>query len=659
MPFAPQAPPPPALHAAGESAQDALVDSLRAMVAVSPQLVFDRLAEVTSPRERERLRRSAFLAAASAQPEWALKALPAAAAGNWTGDLPFRDACRLAKLAGPGDAAALMNAVVSRQPELAIREWPLYESLPHAREIFQQAAALVPDAAVAVASGNSPLAAAVREKLASHPLERVLGADVPAPVRARLAWFFPFVEGGSMTMDAALAAAETDYAAFRELARRRSGDAGPAVAAMLDRALTRLATEICLAFQQSPASGALLAKWAPREVYLLLAYSAPQDEDQYFAPIFDRYLAARGRGFAGDCSGSDFLLLPAFLEQALGARRLDAFLNFAADDSEAARWIAGLLESGSLDGAFTAADVIENTSGMGRLRALDRLLQQRAAASEDAEVTTALRARLKARLGSREDSPAKRDRGGESLPADRAPSPAPAGKNPSAQLIAGSLYDKDGVSLQRHLFYDDTDGVESFESFRSAYSGSPHWKWQDRGGWVLLTGGRGARQIRIAANEPIDLLSPANSGRQAEAALRRRAVSEYIAASGVPVSVIVHRGHSYHLDHTIDALPRSARIVFLGSCRGMARMREVVERSPRAAVIATRAAGTAKINDALLKALNEALLRNSVIDWPAFWSAQQARFHGNGDFASYVPPHRNAVAEFARELERVSQSGRR
>jgi hypothetical protein len=91
----------------------------------------------------------------------------------------------------------------------------------------------------------------------------------------------------------------------------------------------------------------------------------------------------------------------------------------------------------------------------------------------------------------------------------------------------------------------------------------------------------------------------------------------------------------------------------------MSRMREMVERSPRAAVIATRATGTAKINDALLKALNEALLRDSAIDWPMFWSTQRARFKGNGDFANYIPPHRNAAVEFARELERVSQAARR
>jgi hypothetical protein len=627
MLFAAQSPPPPATHAAAESAQDALVDSLRAVAAVSPQLVFDRLAEVTSPRERERLRKSAFLAAASSQPELTLQMLPGVLAAGWIGEIPFRDACRLAKVAQPDVAKVLMQAAVERQPELAIREWELYDSLPYAREIFRQAATLAPDAAVAVASGNSPSAAALRERLASHPLDGVLTADVPVPVRSRLAWFFPYIERGTLTMDAATAAAETNFSAFRALAKLQGNETETPVAAMLRRTLARLATDICQTFQQSPASGAPLAAWEPREIYLLLAYSVPQDEDKYFAPIFDRYLAPRGRSLAGNLTQPDLILLSSLLEQALGARRLDAFLNLAASDAEAARWIAQLLDDG-LNGAFVAADVIENMSGAGRLRAFDTLLKQHATGPERMEIIAALRSRLNARLGF--------------------------AKNPSAQLSTHSLFNREGLSLQRHLFYDDADGVESFESFRAAYSGSPSWKWEDRGGWILLTGRRNSREIRIVANVPVDSLSSTNSTSSAEMA--RRAVSEYITASGLPVSVIVHRGHSYHVDHTINALPRSARLVFLGSCRGMSRMREVVERSPRAAVIATRATGTARINDALLKALNEALLRDSAIDWPVFWSAQRARFNGNGDFANYIPPHRNAAVEFARELERVSQA---
>jgi len=174
---------------------------------------------------------------------------------------------------------------------------------------------------------------------------------------------------------------------------------------------------------------------------------------------------------------------------------------------------------------------------------------------------------------------------------------------------------KDAWMQQRHYFYDDEDGRESFASFRKAYR-EGGWSWTERDGRVTLRKGA----MRIEANAP---------GRE-------------FASEGTP-GVVVHRGHEFHVPKTLAVLPASVTFVFLGSCRGMGSVGEVLRLAPRADVLVTRATGSHTVNDPLLKALNEAALQGGV-QWDVFWRNQQERFRGNALFAEYVPPHRNAAA---------------
>ena len=122
-----------------------------------------------------------------------------------------------------------------------------------------------------------------------------------------------------------------------------------------------------------------------------------------------------------------------------------------------------------------------------------------------------------------------------------------------------------------------------------------------------------------------------------------------MSARGLEPAILIHRGHSYHVDKTIPYIRSSTKLVFLGSCRGLGKLDAVVENAPDAAVIATKAVGSHRINDPLLKTLNDELLRGSPsLDWPAFWAAQQARLGSTGLFADYIPPYRNRALAFLR-----------
>ena len=161
--------------------------------------------------------------------------------------------------------------------------------------------------------------------------------------------------------------------------------------------------------------------------------------------------------------------------------------------------------------------------------------------------------------------------------------------------------------------------------------------------------GRGVngRRIEIVANIPVDLQMPANFPLREAAAARQDAVTRALREHGWEPTVVVHRGHDHHFPQTRRLLRPAARLVFLGSCRGMESVEDVVTRCRRAQMIATHGTGTTAVNDTFLRALNRRLLSGAeTIDWDAFWASLEPVLGANGRFRDYVPPHRNEAARF-------------
>lgn len=183
-----------------------------------------------------------------------------------------------------------------------------------------------------------------------------------------------------------------------------------------------------------------------------------------------------------------------------------------------------------------------------------------------------------------------------------------------------------GLCVQRYVFHDDDDGVESFNSFLAAYANDPNWTVHRTADRVLLASrGGNPRRIEIYANVP----------------------SSKAAVNAPHPTVLVHRGHDHHFDATRKVLTHDARLVFLGSCRGMANVEDVVTRCRRAQMIATRGIGTTAVNDAFLRALNNRLLApGDTLDWNQFWATLQPALGASQHFRDYVQPHRNPAARF-------------
>lgn len=192
-------------------------------------------------------------------------------------------------------------------------------------------------------------------------------------------------------------------------------------------------------------------------------------------------------------------------------------------------------------------------------------------------------------------------------------------------------------SVQRYYFYDDDDGKLSFRAFRNTYRGDRNWHWSERDGSVhLWAQAPSGRRIDIYANVP-----GANSR-----------------MPPLTPDVLVHRGHTYHLDKTLANLNDTVRLVYLGACRGTESVDTVIHHATDAQMFATRDTGSHTVNDPMLKALNQQLLlARDRVDWAAFWSGQQKRFAKNPLFAAYVPPHRNTSAILLRGWYAYLDSG--
>jgi hypothetical protein len=562
--------------------------------------------------------------------------LASALSGPALGQMSFREAC-----AG-GTERQVVEAAL-RNPALALRQSGLLLPLPFGMRVLERLATVAPDEAMAIAAGPSKPSLELRAVLASGPTQmRVLASlavdtahDMPA--RRRVAPLAGAIARGTVSWDAAWRLAATAPRYFAGLADEReaaaingSGDE----AAGFDRALEAESLTLCRAAQES--GGLTLARdligFRATDMYLALAYGGSECAE-VFPEAFDKFLMPKLRpnSLAPLLKRSSNWMLREFTAAALEARRFEKLLMAAGADS-VSKLASGIVE---VNDAAELAEMV-GASGDPELRELlahrvtTELGQAHTASDLRGEILYGL---LAARLSLPGVDPAY----GALLQS-------------SAALDAATLFDSDNRCVERYFFWDDDDGVESFANFRKGYEHDTAWKIEERGGYIQLTGrGAGGRRIEIFANVPIDIRLAANREREGEALRRQASIAAELARRGLTPAVLVHRGHSFHVEKTLGFVTPEARLVVLGSCRGVPEIHRVIEASHRAQVIATRGIGAMEINDSILKGLNARLLSaGGQIRWADFWREQQTKSGKSALFREYLTPDRDEASAFLR-----------
>jgi hypothetical protein len=174
----------------------------------------------------------------------------------------------------------------------------------------------------------------------------------------------------------------------------------------------------------------------------------------------------------------------------------------------------------------------------------------------------------------------------------------------------------------------------SFSSFLAQYQHAKAWHIEDKGAFVQIISASSQRSIEIYANKPT---RSEEGAEEIDLVLRQH---------GITPQVIVHRGHSSYVERTIDKMPATAVLVFLGSCGGYSQLEAILRQAPEAHVIATKGIGSMTVNDPLLKALNDYLLSGKEVIWADFWRHAGTVLAGNPRFVDYVPPDKNASVIF-------------
>jgi hypothetical protein len=205
------------------------------------------------------------------------------------------------------------------------------------------------------------------------------------------------------------------------------------------------------------------------------------------------------------------------------------------------------------------------------------------------------------------------------------------------ELKQEALKNKDQGIVELLLFYGDEDGKASFNSFLRSYSDTSIWKIFKTANWVNIRS-KTERPIDIYANLPLD--------EEEEMDLRAQdSLFDFLQQQSLEPSILIHRGHSYHLDKTTKRLTPSVKLAILGSCGGYNHAISIASISPDVQIIGSKKIGSKSINDPLINVINESLLAERGLVWSEIWAKLSARFSKDellsSLFGEYFSPDNN------------------
>lgn len=204
-------------------------------------------------------------------------------------------------------------------------------------------------------------------------------------------------------------------------------------------------------------------------------------------------------------------------------------------------------------------------------------------------------------------------------------------------LPKNDLKNRNGEINELVLFYGDQDGTASFNSFQRLFSDSSKWKVARNDSWITIRSRTGDPLV-IYANMPLD-------GKQELDIKAQDNLVAYLQQQQVEPTVLIHRGHSYHLDNTLRRLAPSVKLAILGSCGGYNSAISIATINPDVQIIGSKKTGSKSINDPIIDVINETLLSGQDLSWPDIWEKLTRRFSRDeftlNLFNEYIPPAKN------------------
>ncbi len=224
-------------------------------------------------------------------------------------------------------------------------------------------------------------------------------------------------------------------------------------------------------------------------------------------------------------------------------------------------------------------------------------------------------------------------------PANKIDITARLGIDPIYVMPRKSLEDASGRVIIQQFSYGDKDAASYFGAFMSRFNNN-NWKIIHKPQWVEINSVKG-KPITIYANLPLDEKQELDI--QAQDSLLG-----YFSENNIVPTVVIHRGHSYYLQETINRLSTGAKVVLLGSCGGYQKLNDILTICPTAHIISSKQVGAGVLNQSLIDAISERLRQGNDLNWEDLWKTVQSRV-GAGykdKFDDYIPPQKNLGAIF-------------
>jgi hypothetical protein len=210
------------------------------------------------------------------------------------------------------------------------------------------------------------------------------------------------------------------------------------------------------------------------------------------------------------------------------------------------------------------------------------------------------------------------------------------------------LADDSGRIIEQVFFYGDKDGKESYNSYLTSFPSSD-WQIIHKKEWIEIKSTKG-KPVWIFANLPLDNETDKDAAAQKD-------LIDYMDGLGLSPSIVIHRGHSYHLTYTIKQLSENAKIIMLGSCGGYQNLKTILKNAPEAHIISTKQTGAKDVNKPIIDALDNTLRNGENIDWRQMWAGLTTYFNKapkelRETFEDYIPPQKNLGALFIKAYSR-------
>lgn len=202
------------------------------------------------------------------------------------------------------------------------------------------------------------------------------------------------------------------------------------------------------------------------------------------------------------------------------------------------------------------------------------------------------------------------------------------------RIKISDLVNQNHQCIQQHFFYDDEDGRSSFANFIASFKSMPNYTIQSFESYVEITSTGGVNKIMIFANKPEYEQNGMNE------------IQKVLKLNNWEPTVIVHRGHSFHTEKTLNIIPENTKLLIVGSCGGYYKLPIAIERAPDAHIISTKQIGTMRVNDPIIKLTCEKIRLNQDLVWVDFWKEVEVLVGKTPMFYDYVPPNKNLGSLF-------------